>query len=60
MKEHMQNYLFHYNPYQELWFAFKRDNKEKYFNGDLSDKELLKAKDIRTLFDYLTKNKEEL
>lgn len=58
-KEYMFDYLFHYNPYTQVWSAFKREHKEKYFNGDLTDKDLLKSKDINTLFGFLIKNKEK-
>jgi len=32
--EHFHDYVFHYNPYTELWSAFKRDQYAKYFNGE--------------------------
>ena len=31
--EHFQDYLFHYNPYTEMWAAFKREDANDYFNG---------------------------
>lgn len=31
--EHFQDYLFHYNPYKEMWAAFKREHSNDYFNG---------------------------
>lgn len=31
--EHFQDYLFHYNPYTEMWAAFKREHSNDYFNG---------------------------
>ena len=32
--EHFQDFLFHYNPYRDLWFAFKREDSNGYFNGE--------------------------
>ena len=32
----MYDYLFHYNPFQEMWYAFRREDKENYFNGKLT------------------------
>lgn len=55
MKETMYDWLFHYNPYMEIWSAFKRENKEKYFNGELSEKEVIKSKKILDLVDYINK-----
>lgn len=31
--EGFQDFLFHYNPYTELWAAFKREHSNDYFNG---------------------------
>jgi len=31
--EHFQDYLFHYNPYERMWAAFKREYSNDYFNG---------------------------
>lgn len=30
----LYDYIFHYNPYQELWYAFKREDSNKYFSGN--------------------------
>ena len=51
----LYDYLFHYNPYEEAWYAFKREEKEKYFNGELDKKKLLKAKDIKILLEVIVK-----
>jgi len=31
----LYDYLFHFNPYNKEWNAFRREDKEKYFNGEL-------------------------
>jgi len=30
----LYDYLFHYNPYQKMWYAFRREDHTKFFNGD--------------------------
>jgi hypothetical protein len=53
----LYDYLFHYNKYTKYWNAFKRENKEKYFNGQLKEEEILKSKNIMHLINYIkTKN----
>lgn len=53
--EQMQDWLFHYNPYTEIWTAFKRENSNKYFNGELKEHEMHKSKKIEVLFSFLTR-----
>lgn len=55
--ENLYDYLFHYNPYKKAWFAFRREDKEAYFNGELPESKLLKSKDIKTLVGYISKDK---
>lgn len=51
----LYDYLFHYNPYTELWTAFKREDKENYFNGDNPRKEdMISCKNIQDLIRYIT------
>lgn len=57
MNEEMYDWLFHYNPYEELWYAFKRENKEKYFNGELAEKQVCKAKNVQVLIEFINKSK---
>ena len=49
----LYDYLFHFNPYTKEWNAFKREDKEKYFNGEITSNEILKAKKFNVLLDYL-------
>ena len=51
----LYDYLFHYNPYEKLWYAFKRDESHKYFNGD--KKGVMKDPEIEELItSILVKN----
>lgn len=54
--EQLYDYLFHYNPYQKIWYAFKREAHNDYFNG--KKVELIKGKDIDDVItDILVKHK---
>jgi len=53
----MYEWLFHYNPYEKLWAAFKREDKEKYFNGELAESNYCRAKEFEILVDYILKSK---
>jgi hypothetical protein len=52
----LYDYLFHYNSFESTWYAFKRDEKEKYFNGELNKDTILKAKNIKVLLDVISKD----
>lgn len=52
----LYDYLFHYNSFEGTWYAFKRDEKEKYFNGELDKNKLLRAKEIKVLLDVISKD----
>ncbi len=51
--EELHNWLFHYNPYQKHWAAFKREESSSYFNGEL--KNPLVSKKYNTLIDIIVK-----
>jgi hypothetical protein len=51
--EELHNWLFHYNPYQKHWAAFKREESNSYFNGEL--KNPLVSKKQNTLIDIIVK-----
>jgi hypothetical protein len=52
----LYDYLFHYNSFESTWYAFKRDEKEKYFNGELDKNKMLKAKDVKVLLEVISKD----
>ena len=33
----LYDYMFWFNPYEKLWFAFKREDYIRFFNGELKD-----------------------
>ena len=53
MNEDFYNYLFHYNPYEKLWYAFKREDSNDYFS-DRKSINTLSANDIKTLLRAIT------
>jgi hypothetical protein len=51
----LYDYVFHFNPYEQLWYAFKRDQANDYWNDRDAKKneKFLKAKDIKVLLGYI-------
>jgi hypothetical protein len=54
--ETLYDWLFHYSPYTEVWTAFRREDKERYFNGELKESEYFKSSKVTTLVEFLTKH----
>ena len=52
-KDSLYDWLFHYSPYTKSWTAFKRDDINKYFNGDLEN--LITSKKHSTLVEIIEK-----
>jgi len=55
--DNLYDWLFHYNHYEELWSAFRREDKEKYFNGELKSNQFHRAKNVDTLIEFIAKSK---
>ena len=55
----LYQWLFHFNPYKETWFAFKREDYVKFFNGDSSVKTVA-SKNINTLVELVEKTDGDL
>ena len=51
--EQFQDVLFHYNPYEDLLYAFKRSDANDYFSNRESVK-LLKGTSIKVLISAIT------
>jgi hypothetical protein len=56
--EVLYGWLFHYNPYTQVWSAFRREDKEKYFNGELLDYQYHQSKKIMDLIGFVAKHGE--
>lgn len=54
--ENLYDWLFHFNSFEGMWSAFKREDKEKYFNGELPKNAVIKNNDVMVLIEYITKS----
>ena len=52
--EELYEYVFHFNPYNELWSAIPRDSYQQYFNNNEIDG-ILKSKEYTTLIALILK-----
>ena len=46
--EQFHDVLFHYNPYEDIWYAFKRSDANDYFS-DRANINVLKGSSIKEL-----------
>jgi hypothetical protein len=51
-KDVLYDWIFHYNPYKEWWYAFKREDMVKFFNDKNSVNHCVAAKHS-DLVDYI-------
>jgi len=54
--EAIYDWLFHYNPYTEVWAAFKKNDKDRYMNGQLSKDDMYQSKKITVLLEFMYKD----
>lgn len=52
----LYDYIFHFNAYSQKWNAITRNNKEKYFNGELDKKEIISHSSITKLIKIICNN----
>lgn len=52
--EQIYDYIFHFNPYDQMWYAVKRDEKELYFSDKSKCTSCIHSRDIQDLIKYLT------
>ena len=48
---HLSNWLFHFNPYDNMWYAFTREDHTSYFND--GDCFFIKSKHVSVLMEML-------
>lgn len=53
----LYNYIFWFNPYEDMWYAVPRDQYTLYFSDRRKDKGVLKSTKIDTLI-YIIHNPE--
>jgi hypothetical protein len=49
----LYDYMFHFNPYEQLWYAFRREEANAYWSDKDNVKSLIKAKDVKTILGFL-------
>lgn len=51
----LYDYIFHFNPHEQLWYAFRREHANDYWNDKdtRGSTKFLKAKDIKVLLGYI-------
>lgn len=52
--EELQQYVFHYNPFTETWYAIPRDKYTEYWSN-ANTKGVLKSSKINTLIELISK-----
>lgn len=52
-------YVFHFNPYSELWYAIPRDSYSNYWNG-VEDESVLVSKEVSVLVELVSKGQDFL
>ena len=52
MKENLQNWVFTYNPYEDMWIGCKREDYSDLFNGGNN---VIKSQKINTLVELIKK-----
>ncbi len=55
----LYNWLWFYNSYEKLWYAFKREDYNKFFNGELRVEEYCKATNPNHIIEFLSAKKEK-
>jgi len=53
--ENLYNYVFWYNPYENLWYAIERNSLLLFFNGKRKESVHYKSKEHSTLVEILMK-----
>jgi hypothetical protein len=54
--ENLYNFVFWYNPYENLWYAIERDSQLSFFNGKREDSIYYKSTEHSTLVAILCKD----
>lgn len=53
---YLNDWVFHFNPYTEMWAAIPRDEYQTYWS-DYNNANILRSKHLNTLVDLLHKSK---
>lgn len=55
-KMNLYNYIFWFNPHEDLWYAIDRDTQLFFFNGHRNKAKYYKSKEHSTLVSILMKD----
>lgn len=58
--EKLYDYIFWYNPYEDLWYAITTDTQLDFFRGNRNNAIYYKSKQHSTLVEIIIKNKLDL
>lgn len=51
----LYNWIFWFNPYEELWYVIHKDSYLTFFNGNRTKAKYYKSKEHGTLIDIVSK-----
>jgi hypothetical protein len=54
--DYLNDWVFHFNPYTEMWAAIPKDHYQDYWN-DYAHADILRSTHLNTLIDLLHKSK---
>jgi hypothetical protein len=55
--ENLYQFIFWYNPYEDLWYAIDRNTQLDFFNGNRDASVYFKSKEIKTLIEIVGNKK---
>ena len=55
--EQLQQYVFHFNPFNKNWYAIPRDKYTEYWSNS-NAKGVLKSTEIKTLMELITRGED--
>jgi hypothetical protein len=54
--ENLFDFIFWYNPYENIWYAIERNSQLNFFNGNRQNSIYYKSKEISTLVEIISKD----
>jgi hypothetical protein len=57
-KEQLYNFIFWFNPYENLWYIIDRDTQLAFFSGKREESIFFRSSKVETLVEIITKEGE--
>jgi hypothetical protein len=54
--ENLFDFIFWYNPYENIWYGIERNSQLNFFNGNRQNSIYYKSKEISTLVEIISKD----